>query len=245
MKRLCMITCMMVVSAVSASGPGPAGKHLFILSGQSNMARLDPAKSFTPTVEAAFGADRVIVIKDAMGGQPVRRWYRDWASADGDSPEENGDLYDRLMSKVRRAIAGEEIISVTLVWMQGERDAREAYGDVYEASLRGLIEQFRDDLGREDMNAVIGRINDFDLENHRYPHWTLVRSAQVAVAESDLRAAWVNTDDLNSGMNRKGEEVFDDLHLTVKGYEELGRRFAKEAIDLTSTLPENALDPPR
>jgi len=49
------------------------GVHLFILSGQSNMAGLNPALSFTPTVEEKFGAENTLVVKDALGGQPIRR----------------------------------------------------------------------------------------------------------------------------------------------------------------------------
>ena len=45
-----------------------AGPHLFILSGQSNMAGLKPEESFTPAVEEAFGKKNVIVVKDALGG---------------------------------------------------------------------------------------------------------------------------------------------------------------------------------
>jgi len=44
------------------------GKHLFILSGQSNMRGLDTDLSFTPTVQEAFGKVNVIVVKDAKGG---------------------------------------------------------------------------------------------------------------------------------------------------------------------------------
>ncbi|MGM0490933.1 MAG: sialate O-acetylesterase, partial [Planctomycetota bacterium] len=68
-------------------------KHLFILSGQSNMAGLDPDISFTPTVTQAFGQDNVIVVKDAQGGQPIRRWYKQWKPAHGDTPKATGDLY--------------------------------------------------------------------------------------------------------------------------------------------------------
>ena len=59
--------------AVNALDPPPSGgegKHLFILSGQSNMAGLRPQESFTPAVVAAFGKSEVIVVKDAHGGQP-------------------------------------------------------------------------------------------------------------------------------------------------------------------------------
>jgi hypothetical protein len=51
--------------------------HLLILSGQSNMAGLNPALSFTPTVKKLLASDDVIVVKSAQGDQPIRRWYKD------------------------------------------------------------------------------------------------------------------------------------------------------------------------
>lgn len=211
------------------------GKHLFILSGQSNMAGLDPNLSFTPAVEEAFGKDRVIVVKDAMGGQPIRRWYKQWRPESGEKSENQariGDLYDRLMTKVNAAIKGQTIETVTFVWMQGERDAREKHGKVYAESMRGLIDQLAGDLEREHINFVIGRLSDFDMENKRYPHWTMVRDAQVAVAEADPRGAWVDTDNLNDGKDKRGKEIKDDLHYSVEGYKTLGQRFADKAIAL-------------
>lgn len=216
-----------------ASGPAHAdgqGKHLFILSGQSNMAGLNPNLSFTPTVTKAFGKDNVIVVKDAQGGQPIRRWYKKWKPAEGDQPKASGDLYDRLLAKVSPAIKGKDIASVTFVWMQGERDAREKHGEVYAASMRGLIDQLAADLKREHINFVIGRLSDFDMQNKRYPHWTMVRDAQVRVAEDDERGAWVDTDDLNDKGNPG--RIKHDLHYTRDGYVELGKRFARKAITL-------------
>jgi len=194
------------------------GKHLFILSGQSNMYHLDPDISFTPTVAEEFGEDNVIVVKDAQGGRPIRQWYKQWKSIEGDQPEKTGELYDRLMKKVGKAIKGENIKTVTFVWMQGERDAKKEWGEVYKSSLKGLFNQLRKDLGRDDINFVIGRLSDFDMDNSKYPHWTMVRQAQVEVANSEPLAAWVNTDDLNDGKNLKGEIVKNDLHYSEKGY---------------------------
>ena len=133
------------------AAPAAGGVHLFILSGQSNMAGLNPNLSFTPAVEEAFGKANVIVVKDALGGQPIRRWYKQWAPKDGKPPANNGDLYDRLMAKVKSAAEGQTLASVTFVWMQGERDAKEKHGEVYAASMKGLVEQLRADLGRKDM----------------------------------------------------------------------------------------------
>ncbi len=208
------------------------GKHLFVLSGQSNMQGHRPAEAFTPAVARALGNDRVIVIQDAMGGQPIQRWYKGWKSPDGQPPESTGDLYDRLMEKVKPAIKGQTLESVTFIWMQGERDAKMQWGEVYEASLESLYEQFSKDLGRSDVNFVIGRLSDFDLENQKYPHWTMVREIQVKVAKSHPRFAWINTDDLNDGVNRRGKVIANDLHYSAEGYKTLGRRFAKSALKL-------------
>ena len=219
---LCLLACPAIAEA--------QGKHLFILSGQSNMAGLNPDLSFTPTVEKAFGKDNVIVVKSAQGGQPIRRWYKKWKDAEGNAPEKTGDLYDKLMAKVNPAIKDQKIATVTFVWMQGERDAKEKHGTVYAASMRGLIDQLAADLNRDKINFVIGRLSDFDMQNKRYPHWTMVRDAQVKVAEDDKLGEWVNTDDLND--KGKPGNIKHDLHYTKDGYVELGKRFANKAIGL-------------
>ena len=108
-----------------------------------------------------------------------------------------------------------------------------------EGSLKGLYEQLSRDLGRGDVNFVIGRLSDFDLDNGKYPHWTMVRDIQVKVAESSPRFAWVNTDDLNDGLNRRGNPIKNDLHYSAEGYEALGRRFAERSLELI----ENAKSP--
>ncbi len=211
-----------------------AGLNLFILSGQSNMAGMQPEESFTPAVEKAFGKNRVLVVKDAHGGQPIRRWYKDWKAADGTRPDKTGDLYDRLMQKVREEIKkkNQSIKTVTFVWMQGERDANERHGEVYGASLNGLFDQLAADLGRDDLNFVVGRLSDFDMSNKRYPHWTKVRTQQVNLAEKNPNCVWVDTDDLNDGTNRRGNSIKNDLHYSASGYVILGQRFADQAIQL-------------
>ena len=209
-----------------------SGKHLFILSGQSNMQGHKPEEAFTPAVEKALGKENVIVVQDALGGQPIQRWYKDWKSPDGKEPEVAGDLYDKLMEKVNSAVGTKTLQSVTFIWMQGERDAKMLWGDVYEASLFGLYEQLCEDLGRKDVNFVNGRLSDFDMQNETYPHWTKIREIQEKIAKSNPWFQLVNTDDLNDGFNRKGKEIKDDLHYSADGYKELGKRFAKKALQL-------------
>lgn len=238
MRRRISAALMLLVTMITL--PATAGdRHLFILSGQSNMARLDPQRAFLPALVAAFGRENVIVVKHASGGQPIRRWDRHWytrrpASATavpGDSP---GDLYRLLLQKVRDASTDGPFASVTFIWMQGERDAVEQNGDFYAASLRGLIHQLEADLQRPDLNVVIGRLSDYGLTQPgmQRTHWRTIRDAQVGIAESRAHTAWVNTDDLNDGLDREGSRIQDDLHYSAVGYDLLARRFAETAIEL-------------
>lgn len=226
MKKLTVFLCSLFCLGL-VQGRAAEGKHLFILSGQSNMAGIDPQASFAPAVENAFGKQNVIVIKDAQSGQPISRWFKDWKPAGDNSKSgqgSNGDLYERMMGKVKPAIEGQKITTVTFVWMQGENDAKHSHGEVYGKSFEGVIKQLQTDLNREDVYFVIGRISDMDMENKKSPHWTMVRDAQVKLAEGSPRGAWVDTDDLP--MKK------DNLHHTPDGYKTLGQRFADKAIAL-------------
>lgn len=224
-----------VVNKTCSGMDSEQGVHLFILSGQSNMQGHRPQEAFLPAVQKEFGEKGVIVVQDALGGQPIQRWYKMWESPEGERPKTTGDLYDRLMSKVSAAVGETKLASITFIWMQGERDAKMKWSAVYEQSLRGLHQQLCDDLNDEDIGFVIGRLSDFDLSNKRYPDWTAVREIQVKVADSSPMFRWVDTDDLNDGLNRAGRPIANDLHYSADGYRVLGQRFAKEAIGLVKS----------
>ena len=230
MKPFVLLYCL-VCTLLSALA-GDHQKHLFILSGQSNMQGHRPDEAFTPMVQEALGRERVIVIQDALGGQPIHRWWKEWRDPKGEKPSQVGDLYDRLMGKVNAGIEGQKIKTVCLVWMQGERDAKMGWGKLYEKALLGLHSQLAKDLNwrANDLGFVIGRLSDFDMNNKRYPHWTMVREAQERVANSSKNFFLVNTDDLNDGLSRKGKTIKDDLHYSAEGYKILGKRFAEFSI---------------
>jgi hypothetical protein len=205
--------------------------RLFILSGQSNMVGLDPDVSFTPAVKAAFPGDEVLVVHSASSGKLIRNWCRDWTPPPGQEEPRgrSGVLYDELIRCVRAALEGKpRPLRVTFVWMQGEADAKFAgYGKLYGPALAGIVAQLRKDLGREDLDVVVGRISDYGNDRpEERPDWHAVRDAQVKFAEELPRGAWVDTDDLNGDQN--------GLHYGKQGYATLGERFAKKAIELAS-----------
>lgn len=218
-----VVTGSLLLGAVKAEA-AEKKVRLFILSGQSNMAGLDPKVSFTPAVEKEFAGDEVIVVKHAVGGQPIRRWYKKWqlpaGAKDAKGATKNGDLYDQLMAAVTKSLNGKQPDSVAFVWMQGERDAKAGWQAAYYEALRGTVDQLRTDLKHQDIAVVVGRLSDH-LQNDA--GWDAVRAAQEKVAADEKLGACVDTDDLNGNAG---------LHYTKDGYAELGRRFAKSAIEL-------------
>lgn len=231
MTRLHIIASLiLIVTSVAVR----AETRLFILSGQSNMAAIDPAEVFTPTVEAAFPDDEVVVVKHAINGQLIRKWVKDWTPPQGQQAKgggKNGKIYDDLMAMVDETMQDKPTpTSVVFVWMQGEADGNhEGYGELYPAALSGLLKQLQYDLSRTDIDFVIGRISDYGLDKpEERPSWEKVREAQVAFAEqAPEHRRWVDTDDLNDRPNGT-----NGLHLPKSGYAALAERFAQESIAL-------------
>lgn len=206
-------------------------KHLFVLAGQSNMTPA-VAQTFRPCVQEVFGPGKTIVAMSARPSQPIKQWYKDWQPPEGltdPTPEQNGQLYVEMMKKVDRHVKDSKLASVTFVWMQGEADSVE-WGSVYEKSFLGVVAQIKEDLGVDKVNFVIGRINDYWLINKKqYPDAALVRKVQQKLGEEHAHGDWIDTDDLNRGVNPWGGYSFDDGHFPPSGYFVMGQRFAKKA----------------
>lgn len=233
--------CLFLFAALtifSAGSLSAEGKHLFILSGQSNMVGMKPELTFTPAVTEAFGAENVTVVKEAQNGALISRWYLDYQYPDGrkvstKEQEKFGIVYKRLWAALEAETAGKSYDTVTFIWMQGESDARESLADVYAQSFKGILQQLKDDLAIDSIHFVLGRISDFGIGHERYPHWTRIREIQVELAEESPKGDWVDTDEFNGG---KPGVSFGGLHYSARGYKQLGQRFADKAIALINNL---------
>ena len=226
-----LITIISVITGLGLLKAEVSGKHLFILSGQSNMARFKPALWFTPAISKALGGDNIIVSFHAQGGQPISKWYKEWKGSKGEIDTDAGEIYDVMMEATQTKIDGEKIQTVTFIWMQGEADAKAGNGNVYLASLKGLKQQLEKDLECTDINFIVGRLSDSGFFRRRdkkridNPNWDAVRKAQEAFVNSIERAVWIDTDDLNGDKN--------ELHLIKPGgYETLGNRYVDAALKL-------------
>ncbi len=215
-----------LLAAVAIANDKPV--HIFILSGQSNMAGMNPKAGFEQEAAKLFPHAEVPYIKVAQGGRPIRLWVEQWneiAKKHGLNSTSDGTVYyEPIVEQFRTILAKHpQPASVTFCWMQGERDAREKLSAAYEDALGTLIANLRRDLNQPEMYFVIGRLSDFGTD----AEWEAVRKAQVALAVKDPRGAWVDCDDLND--KQKGGKLHNDLHYTQPGYELLGRRYARQA----------------
>ena len=253
MKRHLLIGLVATVCSIGSSfADDVSEKILFILSGQSNMQAIRPKDDFQPRVEKEFGADKVMVVHEAIGGRPIRMWVHDWAPAadwkvDPKIPNtkqpnkaDNGIIYKDMMKEVLEETQGKMPKAIAFCWMQGERDARERHSAVYERSLKTIFKQLEADFPNVPIVYSIGRLSDFGKDNNQkfYPEWEEVIAAQTKVAADTPYAAIVDTDDLNTGKSRpswkdkKVRDYVDDLHMTQEGYKILGTRFAESSIKL-------------
>ncbi len=234
MKRLALLLLLGCTTLAQAADK-PA--HLFILSGQSNMAGMNPKLGFVPEAAALFPEADVAYIKVAYGGQPIRLWVPEWddiARKHGIDPakvreadkQKGAPYYQQILDQYADLLKKHpQPASVTFCWMQGERDARAQHQAAYGEALKQLIANLRRDLKQPEMNFVIGRLSDFGKPTDA--PWQAVRQAQVDVAKQDPHGAWVDCDDLNN--KEKNGVATNDLHYTPAGYELLGRRYVRQA----------------
>ena len=67
------VVCVFALLAVAAVGyADDKPVHIFILSGQSNMAGMNPTLGFEPEAKEQFPDAEVVYFKVARGGQPIR-----------------------------------------------------------------------------------------------------------------------------------------------------------------------------
>ena len=222
--------------------------HLFILSGQSNMAHLDPATDFLPEAQTSLPGAEVVCIKVAVVGEPIRRWLPEWdriaAAAQLEQRNEQGPVYyEQILAEFQKLQARHPaFVSITLCWMQGERDAKTGLAAAYEQALTQLLANLRRDLRCSAMNVVIGRLSDHAPGEGMQAGWDAVRAIQMKVARETPRGAWVDTDDLNDKLE-DGKPV-NDLHYTKAGYALFGQRLARQGVRLIRGEPPDAAGRP-
>ena len=225
----------LVFIAPACAGEEKTGKHLFILSGQSNMTGAVKA-AFTAHVEEQYGKENSVVVMRMKSGRGIRFWVADYRQpADRGLTEKkmtsNGMEYKPLLETALAAVKAQSFDTVGFIWMQGESDANNRLSEVYEESFLKLVGQLRKDLKRVDLYYVIGRINDYAKSRPDNVHGKRVRETQIKLGKTPGNA-WIDTDDLNGG---NADNPDGDIHFPREGALRLGRRFADKAIEMINS----------
>ena len=238
MKHLLLLFAVTAIFTSKSVAEKPV--HLFVLSGQSNMAGMDPETGFMKEAKKLFKDEKVVYIKVAKGGQPICRWLEEWQ----DIAKKNGldekdikrihrggevEFYQPILDQYKEMLEKyPKFASVTFCWMQGERDANGGGQPAYKDALKLLISKLRRDLECPDMNIVIGRLSD---AGEKKESWAAMRKIQMEIVDEDPSGAWVDVDDLND--QEKDGKVINAVHYNrPEGYIILGQRFARHGYAL-------------
>lgn len=187
-----------------------------------------PELSLARTIADAFPDTQFVVVKVAYSGTSLAY---DW------DPMRAGSLYTtltRTVSDVQADLTARGMTSVVdgMFWMQGESDATVLeWANAYQANLTAFIADCRAAFNAPQMPFVLGRIN-------QVAGWTYgptVRAAEVAVADADPLADWVNTDAL---------PLFVDLvHYTGTGEVTLGDDMAASYLTMVAPRHRRGVSP--
>ncbi|MCA9248971.1 MAG: sialate O-acetylesterase [Planctomycetales bacterium] len=251
-----------VPSLVAGEAPGvqlPAKEnfHLFVLAGQSNMAgrgkvededkrphprvlTLNQQGRWAPAVDPlhwdkasvgvglgrSFGIALAKVdpeitiglIPCAAGGSPISTW-----EPGGYHGQTKSHPYDDMLVRVKAAMKRGTLRAI--LWHQGESDSNDALANVYETKLHSLIGRMRSELDADDVPFIVGQMGQFPQRP-----WSDAKK-QVDRVHRELpgklsRCAFVDS----NGLTHRG----DHIHFDSASYRQLGRRYAKAYLTLSS-----------
>ncbi len=221
-------------------GPGPGkaqtpGYHPWGDIRGHPWSRGDSAPRIIHGPEVGFGrrlyaADvRDIAIIKVAGNIPLQepRWL--WGSGETFFENWTGFVDDRLAELQRQ---GHGYTVAGFVWHQGIDDGlNPARARTYGENLRQLIAALRQRYGSPNAPFILARSVYSEIAVKRTGSgpaspMALVRAAQVAVAEEDPHAAWIDVDD---------QENVRIHHFTSPGQLVLGRRFADAYLGLAGS----------
>lgn len=222
--------------------------HLYLLIGQSNMAgrgvmadqdkvahpRLlkftkenawapatDPLHFDKPIAGVGLGSsfgramaeanpDATIgLIPCAVGGTPLARWSK------------GGDLYLQALERAKLALKDGTLKGI--LWHQGESDSgNERTASSYGERLAKMVQDFRADLGADEVPFVAGRLGEFLKradKDGKPSHWPLVNEQIAALPKAVSNSASVDS----TGLKHKGDAV----HFDSPSLREFGQRYAE------------------
>lgn len=224
-------------------------RHIYLLMGQSNMVgrgemtrwpphpralSFNKASRWIPAIDplhetssrdrvgpgVSFGRGMLHVVDQevtiglvpcAVGGSPLSRW------------EKGGDLYEATVRRAREATKHGTLMGI--LWMQGEKDAKElALAKSYAKRLDAMVFDFRRDFGMPEL-PFVAALPCVELAEHDdRPGAELVSDSLKGLPRRVRHTATVDS----TGLKSTG----DQTHFSTESQRELGRRYAEAMATL-------------
>ena len=118
-----------------------------------------PEISFANGIAKAYPNETIGIIKSATGGTGILAWSPNWTieQANRSNDGKKGDLYKKLINKVRAAQKEATIEIVGFLWQQGGKDMTKVdLAKEYFDNLNSLITGLRKDLDLPNLPVFIG-----------------------------------------------------------------------------------------
>jgi phospholipase/lecithinase/hemolysin len=194
-------------------------------------AHFGPEVAFGRSIRDAIPNDRIYLVKYGSNGKSL---YQDFEPYRGRYFLEMMETYGSALADLDKAGLVYEIAG--MVWMQGESDAYESQADAYEANLTSFIEVMRRELQTPDLPFIIARVLDYfggslppKIGEQTEPtQASIVRAAQISVAQKTPNVFWFDTDQF--AVVDPGE---NPGHYGTQGQLALGKAFAEAILQIT------------
>jgi hypothetical protein len=193
-----------------------------------------PELTFGRAIKDALPSNTIYLVKYGSNGKSLYRGFKPYA----------GRYYLEMMKTFKAALAHLDDAGIKyqisgMLWMQGESDAYESQAVAYEANLVDFIKIMRAELNAPEMPFIIARVRDHfgGTEPPKIGEQTnptqasVVRMAQVKVAENTFRSGWFDTD-----LYEVVDPATNPGHYGTQGQIDLGRDFASAVLKFISIV---------
>jgi hypothetical protein len=184
---------------------------------------LGPELTFARKVKG-YISDPIAIVKSTQGGTNLAV---DW---DPGNPA-GAQMYERTMTLLQNALASLNLSGIAwalegVLWQQGENDMLDdTYVTEYGVRLTALIDQFRTDLGKPDLEWFVGATSDKCIWGMDYrDNMQILRNQQLAVVAADPLAHFVASSHLAFKVDI-GEQA-PHYHFGTEGQLQLGEAYA-------------------
>lgn len=181
-----------------------------------------PGMSFSMTLLEKNPKLAIGLIPVARGGAPINLC--------------KGELYDQslalLANAQKKAPLKTEVKAI--LWLQGESDATKEGCRSYEQKLLDLVDRYRADLNNSELPFIACTIGTFLKSHKKLNQGEKINEILLSLPSKRKHTACVDARDLTG-------HIGDRLHYNTESQIEIGKRFAKAYLKLTSV--ENSPPP--